>query len=108
MMPRRVLVAYVAAATQESTVTNKPYGHGTSVGHLQLIDVHGSVTWRMRVENSAGWFFRGASMIIHSQGVMTPGKIADTVQAPKRKGLYNKWVPEANMTVKRFLGNCDV
>lgn len=99
-------VAIVAAATQESSARNIPYGHGTSVGILQLIDIHGSVAWRMVIENSAGWFFRGAAPIARANPSIAPGRLAQAVQRSAYPDAYHQWVPEARRTVRAFYGPC--
>jgi len=98
-------IALVAAITQESTANNLPYGHGTSVGILQLINTHGSVAWRMRITNSAGWFLRGAKKV-DPHGRMAPRRLAQAVQRSAHPSAYGQWVAEANRTVRKFYGRC--
>lgn len=100
--PRNHRVALVAAMTQESSATNLPHGHGTSVGVLQLIDTHGSFAWRMKVVNSAGWFLRGARSI-DPRGNRSPGRLAQDVQRSGYPYAYEQWVPEARRTVRIYL-----
>lgn len=100
-----VMVSIVAAVTQESTATNLPYGHGTSVGILQLIDLHGTVAWRMVIENSAGWYYRGARTV-RGYRTMPPAQLAQAVQSSAHPTAYQQWVPEARRTYRRWLGPC--
>lgn len=109
--PRSHMVALVAAMTQEASGHNKPLGHGTSVGILQLIDEHGSVAWRMKVENSAGWFLRGARRLDpHGRARLATTRrgwgLIQRVQRSGHPSLYNQWIPEASRTVRVFLGPC--
>ena len=109
---RNVMVSYVAAATQESTATNLRGGHGTSVGHLQLIDIHepsgtNGVSWRMNIENSARWYLRQAVQIDRRRSVR-PGRLAQKVQRSAHPHAYNQWESEARRTVRLFLGPCGV
>ena len=99
----RHLVAMVAAIIQESAAYNKPYGHGTSVGILQLIDDHGSVAWRMVIRNSTTWFISGARKVDRGQAI---GDLAQDVQGSAHPTLYRQWVPEARRIVARFRGPC--
>jgi hypothetical protein len=108
-VPRSHQVALVAGATQEQTAYNKPSGHGTSVGFLQLINLHGhpkysvnpsaNIRWRMQIPNSAGWFLRAARKI-DPRGRRYPGKLAQDVQGSAHPTLYNQWVAEARRTVR--------
>ena len=103
--PRSHLVAVIAAAMQEQGLSNLPYGHGTSVGFLQLIDLHGSERWRMEVTNSAGWFLRGAKRI-DPHGRRAPGELAQDVQGSAHPTLYRQWVPKARRIVATYLRPC--
>jgi len=51
----------VATAIQESELKNKTVAqsHGTSCGLFQLINLHGTVAWRMNPVNSINWFLDG-------------------------------------------------
>jgi hypothetical protein len=108
-------VAVVAAATQEDSQHNYPRGHGTSVGYLQLIDIHEpdgvGIDWRMKVRNSAGWFLRGARQL-DPRGT---ARLATTrqgwglIQRVQRSGhptKYNKWIRESIRTVKLYRASC--
>ena len=95
----------VAAITQEASANNLSHGHGTSVGILQLIDIHGSVAWRMHLPNSVGWFLNGARKV-DPRGRMSPGSLAQAVQRSAHPTLYHQWVPEASRTYKLYLAGC--
>lgn len=103
-VPRNVQVAAITAITQESRATNPPHGHGTSVGILQLINLHGSVAWRMVIENSAGWFYR-ASRQVSTRGVR-PGDVAQRIQRSGHPTAYRQWEREAGRTYRLWLRGC--
>lgn len=98
--PRSHCTALVAAMTAESSIWNIPYGHGTSVGLLQLIDDHGSIQWRMKPINSIGWFLRGAQKVDRRRGWIRPSLLAALVQRPLHgESVYFPYVREAARTV---------
>lgn len=104
-------VAVVAAATQEDSQHNRASGDGTSVGYLQLIDIHGSVAWRMKVRNSAGWFLRGARQLDPNgtARLATTRQGWGLIQRVQRSGhptKYNRWIPEAIRTVNLYRASC--
>lgn len=104
-------VAAIAAATQESTIANLRGGHGSSVGILQLISDHGSVSWRRTIENSAGWFFRGAKKLDPrgNARLATTGYGHGLIQRVQKSGhpyAYNQWISEARRTYRLFLRGC--
>lgn len=98
-------VEVIAAAMQEQGLGNYPKGHGTSVGFLQLIDIHGTVAWRMNVVNSAGWNLRGARQL-DPHGRIPPGRLAQLVQGSAHPTLYYQWVPKARTIVATYLRPC--
>lgn len=109
--PYRHRVGVIAAATQEDSQQNQPRGHGTSVGYLQLINIHGSVSWRMRVENSAGWFLRGAKRLDPrgTARLATTRRGHGLIQRIQRSGhpyAYNQWIAEAASTYKKYRATC--
>lgn len=109
--PFKHKVAVVAAATQEDSQHNRAAGHGTSVGYLQLIDIHGTVAWRMRVRNSAGWFLRGARQL-DPRGIArlaTTRQHTGLIQRVQRSGrpyAYNRWIAEAVRTINKYRATC--
>lgn len=104
-VPMNHRLALIAAATQEQSTNNQPYGHGTSVGFLQLIDIHGSVAWRMQLRNSVNWFLNGARKV-DPHGRMAPGSLAQAVQRSAHPDLYHQWVPEVRRTYRLYIGRC--
>lgn len=101
---RAVQLAALVAITQESTATNLRSGHGTSVGVLQLVSYHGNVAWRLVIENSAGWFYRGTTKVRTRD--VAPAVIAQSVQASGHPGAYAQWTAEARRTYAVFLRPC--
>lgn len=101
--PYRYRLAMVAAIIQESNAYNNPWGDGSSVGILQLIDEHGNVAWRMVIANSTGWFVRGAAKVDHGQAV---GQLAQDVQRSGHPRAYFQWVPQARAIIVKFRGPC--
>lgn len=109
--PRSHQVAVLAAALQEQGWSNKPYGHGSSVGFLQLINAHGSAEWRMRVRNSSGWFLRGARQLDpHGTAPLATTDngwgLMQRVQRSGHPSLYNQWIDEARAAVATFYRPC--
>lgn len=96
------IISSVMAITVETRARNLSYGHSSSVGILQLLNIHGSYQWRMVIENSVGWYFRGAQKL--NTTFMTPGQIADRIQRPAKRGVYDKYRAESTRTVKSYLG----
>jgi hypothetical protein len=104
-VPLNHRLGLLAAITQESSANNLGHGHGTSVGILQLINIHGTVAWRMHLPNSVGWFLNGARKV-DPRGRLAPGTLAQAVQRSAHPTLYHQWVPEAKRTYKLYLAGC--
>jgi len=96
--PRVIHIAAIAATTQEASARNLPYGHGSSVGLFQLIDLHGTIAWRLVPENSAGWFIRGALKIYRYNPRIDPASLAQAVERSAYPTAYQQWVTEARHT----------
>lgn len=109
----RHLVAMVAAIIQEDSGYNRPKGHGSSVGILQLINIHGTpkysvnpaanIRWRMVIHNSTSWFISGVRRVDRGQSI---GDLAQAQQGSAHPTLYRQWVGEARVIVARFRGPC--
>lgn len=84
----RVQVAILAAAMQESRARELPYGDGTSVGPLQLINIHGPAHLRQRADFSSRWFLPQATRMDHPR--MTVAEIAVRVQKPRDRKGYKR------------------
>lgn len=97
----KMIDSMISAITIESRALNLPYGHSSSVGILQLLDIHGSVAWRMNIENSVGWYFRGAMKLDTKN--MTAPEIAAAVQRPIDGSVYKIYIDESVSTRKAYL-----
>lgn len=119
--PWRHKVAVVAGATQEDSQYNRRRGHGTSVGYLQLTNIHGTpkysvspeanIRWRMQVRNSAGWFLRGARKIDprgRAPLATTRGRwgLIQRIQRSGHPYAYNRWIRESARTVRAYNRTC--
>lgn len=102
----KTYVAVVAGITQESTAYNLASGHGTSVGVLQLIDLHGSVAWRLNIKNSVNWFLNGVIPDDQAHPDLSINDLIQRQQASGHPSAYAPHVPEARRTVRAFLGPC--
>lgn len=102
----KTYVAVVAGITQESNAYNKPSGHGTSVGVLQLINSHGTVAWRMSIGNSVNWFLNGVIPDDQAHPNLSINDLIQRQQASGHPSAYAPHVPEARRTVRAFLGPC--
>lgn len=105
----RVQVSILAAAMQESGARELPYGHGTSVGPLQLISIHGPARLRIRADFSSRWYLPQAIRIDRSAG--TVAEIAVRVQRPAdRKGymrsINKNWKSSALLNVRNYRKAC--
>ncbi len=98
--------ALVAGITQESTAHNKPAGHGSSVGVLQLIDSHGTVAWRLHIPNSVNWFLNGVIPDDRANPSLPLTVLIQRQQGSAHPDAYAQWAGEAAQTVKVFLGPC--
>ena len=104
-MPKPVIVAAGMTTTQEQSGRNQPYGHGSSVGAFQLIDIHGSMGRRMSLYFSANWFYNGA-IRAWQRGIRDPGRIAQAVQRSSHPYAYNKWRWESERNYRIWRGKC--
>jgi hypothetical protein len=109
-------VGLVAAIIAENSGWNKPWGHSSSVGLLQLLNIHGSppyrvnptanIAWRMRIRNSVGWFLRGARQV-DPRGRLDPASLAGRVQRPRGgRSVYVPYVGEAQRIVAKYDAAC--
>lgn len=97
----KMIDSMVSAITVESRALNLPYGHSSSVGILQLLNIHGSEQWRMVIENSVGWYFRSAFKLNTSN--MSAAEIAAAVQRPADGSVYRVYMNEARHTSRLYL-----
>lgn len=102
----KVQIAAVATTTQEASAMELRYGHGTSVGPMQLISMHGTFEQRVRADFSARWFFRRAINVNHHHPYLSVNDLSQRVQKSAHPNAYARWVPEARRTYRTFLGPC--
>jgi len=57
LLKRKLLVCAVMTVIQESSANNLPFGHSSSVGMFQEIDIWGSVAERMNIPRASKRFF---------------------------------------------------
>lgn len=108
-LPRAVLISAVATTTQESSARELDYGDGTSLGPLQLIDIHGTPRERKSIEFSGNWFYNGAIRVWRRyRGHIDAVRMSDAVQRPRVHGRPAHWIPEAERTVRIVLGDCQI
>ena len=89
-------IALWEALIQESGVNNLPYGHSSSVGVLQALDIHGSfeqrmdAEWQIEVFLFKGWASPpGAIGYARQHPEATPGQITQHVQQSADGSLYD-------------------
>lgn len=105
-LPRVVIIAAIAATTQESGARELHHGTGTSLGPWQLISSHGTPAQRISVEFSGTWFFDGAMKVYRGQRSITAAALAQAVERSAYPSAYRAWVPEARRTIARINGPC--
>lgn len=103
---RVIVVAAVAATTQEASARELTYGHGTSLGPFQLIDIHGTAAERISVEFSFNWFANGAVKVVKRDPHISPAALAQAVERSAHPTAYRQWVPEARRTVRLLTRGC--
>lgn len=105
----RVQVSILAAGMQESGLRELRYGHGTSLGPLQLISIHGRPDQRERADFSANWYLPQA-VKIDAAGT-TVAEIAVRVQRPANRSHYKhmietKWKKSALKMARIYRKGC--
>lgn len=100
-MDKKEIASAVNAITVETRALNLPYGHSSSVGILQLLDIHGSYEWRMVIENSVGWYYRGARQLNTKN--MKIWEIAAAVQRPAVPTVYRDYQVESLSTTNKYV-----
>jgi hypothetical protein len=99
---RKILVCAIMTIIQEATAYNKPFGHGTSVGAFQLIDIHGTVEWRMNLNNSANWFYERAVKFAQDHPNAQYAEICQGAQRSAFPDAYSQWRVEAERLVTAY------
>jgi hypothetical protein len=104
-------LALMEACIVESGIRNIPYGDSSSVGVLQLLNIHGSITTRLNVEWTVRQFLTkgftgrgGAISIAKAHPGMSAGQVAQAVQGSAFPGRYDEVRIEAQRWVDAFSG----
>lgn len=103
---RTIILAAIAATTQEATARELRHGEGTSVGPFQLTSYHGTRAQRITIEHSGNWFFNHAERA-YRPGIR-PGDLAQAVERSGHPHAYHQWVPEARRTLRAVAGPCSI
>lgn len=98
-----IMVTAVAVITQESDAGSDVGKDPNAVGDFQQDPHFWPATGNLVVDGTA--FIDQCIAKTLDDPNLTPGRLGDTVQNPRTKGLYDKWVPEATNTVDQWLGN---
>lgn len=107
---RKASIALMEACIVESEVKNLTHGHSTSVGVLQLLNIHGSVQKRMDVEwcvrlfLTKGFTGRGGAIKL-AKSSMSAGQIAQAVQGSDYPTRYDEVRVEAEKWVDAYAGS---
>lgn len=109
---RTVLIASMVTTTQESWTSNLKYGHSSSLGLFQILNIHGSVAQRTNPEWSAKWFCSRAINVNYHKPHLTVAQLAQYVQRsgkkcgsnpPAQYKCYQRWTREAVRTYRLTL-----
>ena len=104
--------ALMVAVTQESGIQNLTYGHSSSVGILQLLDIHGPVSVRRDIEHCVRLFLTkgftgkgGAMQLARDNPGMDAADIAAAVQGNAAGSRdYRPWSDEADKWIENYGG----
>lgn len=103
-LPRGVLVSAIATTTQEASAREIGYGHSSSVGPFQLIDIHGTAAQRQTIEYSGNWFYNGAMKVWYAG--IDPVFLSHKVQRSAHPTAVAQWIPEARRTFRYIMRPC--
>lgn len=108
----KATLALMEACIVESGVRNLPYGDSSSVGVLQLLNIHGSVSTRLNVEWCVKKFLNdgftgrgGAISLAKSNPSMSAGQVAQAVQGSQYPDRYDQVQREATRWVNAYGGS---
>jgi hypothetical protein len=108
----KATLALVEALIVESGIRNIPFGDASSVGVLQLLNLHGSVQRRLDVEWVVGQFLskgftgRGGAITLAKRNPgMSAGQIAQACQGSAFPGRYDQVRVEAQKWVDAYGGS---
>lgn len=111
---RKALIASVITITQESWATNLNWGHSSSLGLFQILDMHGSASQRLNPEWSARWHCSRSKNVDHHRPRLTAAQLAQAVQRsgkrcrlgpgrPTPTKCYQRWTREGVRTYRLTL-----
>lgn len=105
-------LALMEAVIVESGIRNIPYGDSSSVGVLQLLNIHGSATTRLNVEWCVRKFLQdgftgrgGAIALAKKNPSMSAGQVAQGVQGSAFPARYDQVQREATAWVNAYAGS---
>lgn len=98
--PRKVLIASIATTTVESWSRNLRYGHSSSLGLFQILNIHGTEAQRTNPEWSAKWFCSRAININYHVPNLTVAQLSQRVQRSAHPDRYRMWTREAVRTYR--------
>jgi cell wall-associated NlpC family hydrolase len=108
----KATLALIEACIVESAIRNIPFGDSSSVGVLQLLNIHGSVQRRLDVEwvvkqfLTVGFTGRGGAISIAKRNPsMTAGQVAQAVQGSNFPTRYDQAANEARPWVDAYGGS---
>jgi hypothetical protein len=107
----KATLALMEAVIVESQIRNLPGGTGSSVGILQLLDIHGSKQRRMDVEWCVGQFLtagftgRGGAIKLARSSGLTAGQVAQAVQGSAYPTRYDERRNEAQRWLDAYGGS---
>lgn len=99
---RKVLVAAMMTAIQESTLRNLDHGDRDSLGLFQQRASWGSAQNRQNPEWAAGEFFKRAIAHDAADPIQDPGNLAQDVQVSAFPDAYAQWRTEAERIVSLY------
>jgi hypothetical protein len=98
LSPKETLALFEAGIV-ESGMRNLAYGDSSSVGWLQLLDIHGSFAQRMDPMFAAMWFVGGLSRL-DEDDYATPGRLAQAVQRSAFPDRYDQVEGQARALIE--------
>lgn len=108
----KATLALMEGLIVESEVRNLTHGHSSSVGVLQLLNIHGSVQKRLDVEWCVDLFLDrgftgrgGAIALAKAHPEMSAGQVAQAVQGSAYGGRYDQVKGEARRWVDAYGGS---
>jgi hypothetical protein len=108
----KATLALAEACIVESGFRNLPYGHSSSVGVLQLLNIHGSTTTRLNIEWTVRKFLHdgftgrgGAIALARKHPSWSAGQVAQACQGSAFPERYDQVQHEAAKWVSAYAGS---